>query len=109
MHGGVLPHVGVSVGGACHLMRLLHSECTAGPPYFGQACKHSLLGGLVPGITRPGVSQCGVVMQLLRDCPSTTDRRQGSGLVTGDQSTLEKWQRTQLTGLAHTSQINTSY
>ena len=39
-----------------------HSECTAGSPYFGQACK-----------------------------------------------TLEKWQGTQLTGLAHTSQINTSY
>ena len=39
--------------------------------------------------------------------PITTDRRKGSGLVIGDQPTLEKWQRTQLT--AHTSQINTSY
>jgi len=49
------------------------------------------------------VSWCGDAA--VEGCHSTTDGRQGSGLVTGDQPTLEKWQRIQLTGIAHTSQI----
>ena len=61
VHGGMLSHLGVSVGGACHLMRLLHIvsaqqvHLTLGRPVSIPSCRDHKTCGLQCGMVTCGL------------------------------------------------------